>query len=373
MLKNNGVGSSNNWSRVCDTCRSAPCIVYCHAESAYMCSLCDARVHAPNLVTSWHERVWVCELCERAPAAFLCKADAATLCSSCDAHIHSSDPQACSHHRIPILPITGSLLGDEDHDLIDVRDVSLKLRYYGYEVEKKDDEVVFDEAGDEAEAASWLLPYPVENSDENEENNNGFLFGGEVDKYYLDQFNDDQHSYSFVPQVNENYAKVSVVPVECGRGEERAQIHDSNHFQPVLDFGTSEIGWGFNGTISQNVSISPMDDGFVTESTSSDASISYSKPLTIGTSDLFPHIPMTPLEREARVLRYREKKKIRKFGKKIRYASRKAYAEIRPRVNGRFVKEIDVEAEEPHAFHIFNDISGIWHYSLGALSEYGAK
>ncbi|MQL80262.1 hypothetical protein Taro_012707 [Colocasia esculenta] len=49
------------------------------------------------------------------------------------------------------------------------------------------------------------------------------------------------------------------------------------------------------------------------------------------------------MDREARVLRYREKKKRRKFGKQIRYASRKAYAEVRPRIRGRFVKAPDVD------------------------------
>ncbi|KAL6005053.1 hypothetical protein ACLOJK_005614 [Asimina triloba] len=44
-------------------------------------------------------------------------------------------------------------------------------------------------------------------------------------------------------------------------------------------------------------------------------------------------------EREARILRYREKKQNRKFEKQIRYASRKAYAEKRRRIKGRFTKE----------------------------------
>lgn len=45
---------------------------------------------------------------------------------------------------------------------------------------------------------------------------------------------------------------------------------------------------------------------------------------------------LQPLAREARVMRYREKKKTRKFEKTIRYASRKAYAESRPRVKVSF-------------------------------------
>lgn len=38
---------------------------------------------------------------------------------------------------------------------------------------------------------------------------------------------------------------------------------------------------------------------------------------------------------------YREKRKTRTFEKTIRYASRKAYAEVRPRVKGRFTRKVD--------------------------------
>lgn len=49
-------------------------------------------------------------------------------------------------------------------------------------------------------------------------------------------------------------------------------------------------------------------------------------------------------ERKARVARYLEKRKTRTFENKIRYASRKAYAESRPRIKGRFAKREEVEA-----------------------------
>jgi hypothetical protein len=50
------------------------------------------------------------------------------------------------------------------------------------------------------------------------------------------------------------------------------------------------------------------------------------------------------LSRAERVARYREKRKNRRFEKTIRYASRKAYAEVRPRIKGRFAKKEEVEA-----------------------------
>lgn len=56
-------------------------------------------------------------------------------------------------------------------------------------------------------------------------------------------------------------------------------------------------------------------------------------------------VAVSGLDREARVLRYREKRKNRKFEKTIRYASRKAYAETRPRIKGRFAKRSELEVE----------------------------
>ncbi|KAL4361079.1 hypothetical protein GQ457_04G008630 [Hibiscus cannabinus] len=45
-----------------------------------------------------------------------------------------------------------------------------------------------------------------------------------------------------------------------------------------------------------------------------------------------------PKARDKAKMRYNEKKKTRTFGKQIRYASRKARADTRKRVKGRFVK-----------------------------------
>lgn len=103
------------------------------------------------------------------------------------------------------------------------------------------------------------------------------------------------------------------------------------------------------------VSVSSMDVGVVPDSTASDMSMSHPRPPK-GTIDLFSgtaiQMPsqLTPMDREARVLRYREKKKTRKFEKTIRYASRKAYAETRPRIKGRFAKRTDVEVEVDQMF-----------------------
>ncbi|KAK0583714.1 hypothetical protein LWI29_001889 [Acer saccharum] len=339
-----GGGASNSWARVCDTCRSAACTVYCKADMAYLCSSCDAKIHAANRVASRHERVFVCEACERVPAAFLCKADAASLCAACDADIHSANPLARRHQRVPILPISGSVYGPSG-----VAEEGFMGREGG---ENEDDD-------DDDEAASWLLINPTKNN-----NNTNFLFGGEVDEYldlvdyngenqYVDHYNhhhQQQQQFSHVPQ--KNHMSDSIVPVQYQFKDQQNQ----QSFQLGLEYESSKAGYSsYNGSISHSVSVSSTDVGVVPESTMSDMSMSHSRPPK-GTIDLFSGPPiqmplqLTPIDREARVLRYREKKKTRKFEKTIRYASRKAYAETRPRIKGRFAKRTDVEIEVDQMF-----------------------
>ncbi|KAK4386304.1 Zinc finger protein CONSTANS-LIKE 9 [Sesamum angolense] len=60
-----------------------------------------------------------------------------------------------------------------------------------------------------------------------------------------------------------------------------------------------------------------------------------------------PESSMPPSSRSDAVMRYKEKKKTRKFEKKVRYASRKARADVRRRVKGRFVKAGDAYDYDP--------------------------
>ncbi|XP_073057844.1 zinc finger protein CONSTANS-LIKE 2-like isoform X2 [Primulina eburnea] len=348
-LEKHGGDGPNTWARACDTCRSAACTVYCRADMAYLCSSCDARIHAANLLASRHERVWVCEACESAPAAFLCKADAASLCTSCDSDIHSANPLARRHHRVPILPIPGLFYGPSAPRPGDAAADDL-LTQEGDDADEEDDD----------EAASWLLLNPSNNR-ENQSNENGGLFGKEGDEYFEleddnpcqntlfnDQYNNLQQNYnSTVSQ--RNYGGDSVVPIQNCKEKD-------SFFQMGFECKASNLGYpSYPTSKSHMVSLSPVDVGVVPESKTSEISVSHTRPPK-GTIDLFSGPPiqatlqLTPMDREARVLRYREKKKARKFEKTIRYASRKAYAETRPRIKGRFVKRKDVEVEVDQMF-----------------------
>lgn len=105
----NGLGGG--WrmpSKPCDSCRTGIAALFCRLDSAFLCLVCDDRIHGANKLASRHARVWLCELCEHAPAAVTCKSDAAILCISCDADIHSANPLARRHERVPVVPFLDS-------------------------------------------------------------------------------------------------------------------------------------------------------------------------------------------------------------------------------------------------------------------------
>lgn len=116
--------------------------------------------------------------------------------------------------------------------------------------------------------------------------------------------------------------------------------------------------------ICRQVSTSSMDIGVVPDGNSiSEASYPF---VTSGTPKKAKQTESSQscgTDREARVLRYREKRKNRKFEKTIRYASRKAYAETRPRIKGRFAKrtesESDMERIYPSAAFRANTVYGV--------------
>nr|AIE45494.1 CONSTANS-like protein 9 [Tectona grandis] len=60
-----------------------------------------------------------------------------------------------------------------------------------------------------------------------------------------------------------------------------------------------------------------------------------------------PESSAPPSSRSDAVMRYREKKKTRKFEKRVRYATRKARADVRRRVKGRFVRAGDAYDYDP--------------------------
>ncbi|WOK92643.1 zinc finger protein CO3-like [Canna indica] len=262
-----------------------------------------------------------CESCRSAPCAVYCRADAAALCAACDASIHSANPLARRHHRVPVLPAAGGLV---------VRPSLNHAYHVGVPVGLDGAERGGDCEDDDEEAASWLLPDPVKDGD-------GLAFGEEEVDEFLDlvEYNtrENQRSEGCHGQKSEES--------ECVVPNDHHQHHPSS-LQMEYD-----VSNGFNYCASLT--------SVVPDTSAADISNAHIR-APKGTIDLFSGHPLqlppqfNAMDREARVLRYREKRKTRKFEKTIRYASRKAYAETRPRIKGRFAKKTDVDVEVDEMF-----------------------
>ncbi|SPR01266.1 unnamed protein product (mitochondrion) [Plasmodiophora brassicae] len=50
-----------NKAEVCNSCETAPAVVFCHADNASLCERCDRAVHSTNKVVSKHRRVPISE------------------------------------------------------------------------------------------------------------------------------------------------------------------------------------------------------------------------------------------------------------------------------------------------------------------------
>ncbi|CAA0371100.1 unnamed protein product [Arabidopsis thaliana] len=269
-------------SRLCDSCKSTAATLFCRADAAFLCGDCDGKIHTANKLASRHERVWLCEVCEQAPAHVTCKADAAALCVTCDRDIHSANPLSRRHERVPITPF---------YDAVGpAKSASSSVNF------------VDEDGGDVT--ASWLLAKE----------------GIEI----TNLFSDLDYPKIEVTSEENSSGNDGVVPVQ------NKLFLNEDYFN--FDLSASKISQqGFN-FINQTVSTRTIDVPLVPESGGVTAEM---------TNTETPAVQLSPAEREARVLRYREKRKNRKFEKTIRYASRKAYAEMRPRIKGRFAKRTE--------------------------------
>uniref|UniRef100_A0A7N0TAT7 CONSTANS-like protein n=1 Tax=Kalanchoe fedtschenkoi TaxID=63787 RepID=A0A7N0TAT7_KALFE len=318
-------------SKLCDSCKSATATLFCRNDSAFLCVACDSKIHAANKLASRHARVWMCEVCEQAPAHVTCKADAAALCVTCDRDIHSANPLARRHERLPVVPFYDSAAhhgGDKFAN--------------GYFVAACD--------ADEAEAASWLMPNLNSKLEDPEQAQASFNMYADVDPYLDLDFGpkDFQNKQEANHEHNSSGAD-GVVPEQCNKISDAPTLFAGNGAgdDPCFDVDFIEPAKGFPyfasanaHSISHSVSSSSHEVGVVPDGgTMIDVSNPFGR--QSGGEAAAQAVPLFGAEREARVMRYREKRKSRKFEKTIRYASRKAYAETRPRIKGRFAKRAD--------------------------------
>ncbi|KAG6509907.1 zinc finger protein CONSTANS-LIKE 5-like [Zingiber officinale] len=342
-MESKAEGKGGYWAaldaRRCDSCKATAAVVYCRADAAYLCRGCDARVHS---LASHHERVWMCEVCEQSPAVVTCKADAAALCDACDADIHSANPLASRHERAPVVPFVEPL--SDAHIKPSTATAAAAADAGGGWFPVGEAAILGDSNNEAAQdvdaaAASWLL------SSQGHSNFKSLIGAAELkstDYFFsdVDPYLDLEYATSMDARFHQSD---SVVPVHNKAASFDGGAPALPSFQlPAggcieLDFAASKASYSSHTTHSVSHSMSSSEVGVVPDgSVMADANDPYAGAAGKAAAQM---------DRETRVMRYREKRKNRRFEKTIRYASRKAYAETRPRIKGRFAKRTDIDAE----------------------------
>ncbi|GER33825.1 zinc finger protein CONSTANS-LIKE protein [Striga asiatica] len=395
--------------QLCDFCREQRSIVYCMSDAACLCLSCDRTVHSANALSKRHSRSLVCGKCQSLPAITRCMDENISLCQNCywsehgasgsqhktrTINSYSGCPTANEFSRIwSFFKVDKSgwdLEGGEE------RAHECQLVWNDFSVE---DNAGMDVLAPDVERfrENGSLNFPGQKkgfrNSSHQSDSPAFMVisllllvdwgpglekaclsrtkhhGTPHDTLYQEQLNISDTDLSFenydalfddAEQFFKNGGMDSLFETENLHGA------DCNSECVQVETSASTKSEAMQPACSNQVSVDS-----ITSCKSDDQNICFHGPTQSlsfsgwnGEDDTLdkprcgdvvmeehlcnvpcPEYPLSSAIRDVAVLRYKEKRKSRKFDKKIRYASRKVRADVRKRVKGRFVK-----AGEPYDY-----------------------
>ncbi|XP_010542039.1 PREDICTED: zinc finger protein CONSTANS-LIKE 9-like [Tarenaya hassleriana] len=355
----------------CDFCGEDKPVVYCRSDAASLCLSCDRHVHSANSLSRRHSRTLLCDRCSSQPASVRCVEEKASLCHRCDLSCHgasfsasassghkrqtissysgcpssaeltsiwssvwtvpalaegstlekplvmmrSTEKNSALHSQCSSIPET-SVLSD-NLDLLIGTDASANLPHPGIDDLGLSRDCVYEDLN------LGELDFALENFDSlfGEALNDSDTILGEGDLSATNPNGQDIFAAEEVSVRSANSNQFS-----CNNMATADSVL-SNKTEPAICFTSRQAhsSLSFSGiSADTNSTLDNQDCG------ASPAMILTGEPLfTEG---------LLQKSRIDAVMRYREKKKTRKFEKRVRYASRKERADVRRRVKGRFIK-----------------------------------
>ncbi|XP_044361565.1 zinc finger protein CONSTANS-LIKE 13 isoform X2 [Triticum aestivum] len=345
-------------SFACTNCGTERAVVFCSADGARLCLECDGAVHRVNHVASLHPRAPICDACGVARAAIRCQmaGNRSALCGGCaerlappdgasDVEEYTGCPSPAEMLRILSVEAPSS---QEDFDAW----LAEKLPQIMQEVQIDDANGTTTIVGDQRGTSSSSFGCDDWNnacSTSGLENTNGQFVGHHSAGPSL--------SFEQQQQLPPSICHILSSSFSC--------YNPSSSCQPVMTSTTLLQSMGGN---DHHPSL--LLDGFPTfcpsmplmsppplpeNGTGCHDANQPSQMLATDEQVAAAHHQQDPStiakkreERDRAKQRYNEKKKNRKFCKQIMYASRKARADTRKRVKGRFAKASN---EHQHILH----------------------
>lgn len=386
----------------CDFCGEQRSIVYCRSDAASLCLSCDRNVHSANALSRRHSRTLVCERCNSQPAFVRCVEERMSLCQNCDWMGHTGSNTGPVHKRQPVNCYSGCPSAAELSEiwsfLLDFPSVDDSTCEQGMGSMSITDNRPRDCQGSQGKKKVQNASLLMDKSTVCMESATPLL---DPNLHNVDQIAGP--SCSTTPKVFLSEAKgpalceddglyddfdMDEIDLSIENYEEFFGVTHNNPEQLFDDglFGTKDISgsncpgayatqgsWGGrvnmpacsnvasadsimscktepNMRFSQQAHSGVPFSGLTGDSSAGDFQDCGASSIPIlGEPPWAPPGPENSVScsRSDAVLRYKEKKKARKFEKKVRYESRKARADVRRRVKGRFVKAGDAYDYDP--------------------------
>ncbi|CAH8291040.1 unnamed protein product [Eruca vesicaria subsp. sativa] len=343
---------------MCDFCGEQRSMVYCRSDAACLCLSCDRSVHSANALSKRHSRTLVCERCNAQPATVRCVQERVSLCQNCDWSGHNNNNSSSNDHKRQTISCYSGC--PSSSELASIWSFCLELaEQSGCEQEMgmmnidddgqnnqncSEDKNGSSSRPETSSAAPATSPFPkevrvceddfygnlgmdeVDLALENYEelfgtafNTSGELFGqGGIDCLF------QKHLQAAAPEGGN--------PVQPAESNDDSFM--SSKTEPIICFTSkpTHSNISFSGVTGDSSAGDFQECGASSSMQLSGEPPWY--PQTSQDNNACSH----SVTRNNAVLRYKEKKKARKFDKTVRYASRKARADVRRRVKGRFVK-----------------------------------
>ncbi|KAK9063560.1 hypothetical protein SSX86_017430 [Deinandra increscens subsp. villosa] len=411
----------------CDYCNHHLAVIFCRADSAKLCLFCDQLVHSANALSGKHLRSQICDGCRSAPVSVRCSTDNLVLCRDCDSDNHAAFSVSGSHDRTPIEGFTGtpspvdlaSRWGldldhqnrrkkDPDHwgdPLFDpdswMRDLMVPEFRVGFKKLNsgcgKQKYVVLKQLSEIYKRSLLLNNGGRDNDDddmkdevqnEHQPFTSLLMMQGPLDVVPVkDKTLEENRMWESKPREHRgtqiwdfNMGRLAS-PEESDANNEgftlktyNGNLNETNKTGSVEMFGINystphtDIA-ALNLIIQKNSNDRKLPNGYGGGSND----IQFTEQNGLGVEKLAVSLTKTDLELLAKnrgdaMLRYKEKKKTRRYDKHVRYESRKARADTRKRVKGRFVKANNEDGGDLYPFvpPVIKFITKVWHPNIGS-------
>ncbi|XP_073525997.1 uncharacterized protein [Phyllobates terribilis] len=366
--------------RICDFCSERTALLFCRADAAKLCLACDKEVHSTAQLFTKHTRRLLCDACDTAPAVIVCSTHRSVLCQNCDFEIHNSgvslaSASGSSHDRRPLEGFSGQPSASEIATFLGLEGIDCSKSFgvsdHGLAGEVDRGIGVW---GDISDFWNWdeLSPRGVVSVDDL------VVSGGENHSFQamvaLDTLPKDrnstcgQYKLEMIHQLcqlaksetdlhgelqqdfgcqTEGYEQIiaasdvydgyqhEFMPEDAVTQKATLYVQDSKDEEAINEAFLSDI---FLGSNAEEVALVSDRNSDIGNDTSLAINGSQGTTHNVAIPSKTLNSEVSNADRGSALTRYKEKKRSRRYEKHIRYESRKALAETRIRVKGRFAK-----------------------------------